>query len=240
MSKNSALVFGYNKYAQEIITNIKETYEDIRVYSLENIAQESNVEYQIEQFDLSDDWESIEETVSTDNCMAFCALEDMAENIFLTLSLRANFEKLTIIAIALNKESANKLSMAGANKVIPIIETTADIIANMLEKPISSKVLNSILYGESDLKIAQIKINEESELENHIISLIDWSKYNGIITLSLIHKDMKSEFIYSKRMKDYLIKAGDVLVVVGYEDDIKEFERSIGSERYVNWSYWSR
>jgi len=172
--------------------------------------------------------------------MAFCALEDMAENIFLTISLRANFEKLTIIAMALNKESANKLSMAGANKVIPIVETTADIIANMLEKPISSKVLNSILYGESDLKIAQIKINEESELENHIISLIDWSKYNGIITLSLIHKDMKSEFIYSKRMKDYLIKAGDVLVVVGYENDIKEFERSIGSERYVNWSYWSR
>jgi len=240
MSKNSALVFGYNKYAQEIITNIKETYENICVYSLENIPQESDVEYQIEQFDLSDDWESIEDTVNSNNCMAFCALEDMAENIFLTISLRANFEKLTIIAMALNKESANKLSMAGANKVIPIVETTADIIANMLEKPISSKVLNSILYGESDLKIAQIKINEESELENHIISLIDWSKYNGIITLSLIHKDMKSEFIYSKRMKDYLIKAGDVLVVVGYENDIKEFERSIGSERYVNWSYWSR
>jgi len=240
MSKNSALIFGYNKYAQEIIANIKDTYEDIRVYSLVNFSQESANEYQIEQFDLSDDWESIEKTVSSDNCMAFCALEDMAENIFLTLSLRANFENLTIIAMALNKESANKLSMAGANKVIPIVETTADIIANMLEKPISSKVLNSILYDESDLKIAQIKINEESELENHMISLIDWSKYNGIITLSLIHEHMKSESIYSKKMKEYVIKAGDILVVVGYENDIKEFERSIGSERYVNWSYWSR
>jgi len=240
MSKNTALVFGYNKYAKEIIANIKDTYEDIRVYSLESISQENADGYQIEQFDLSDDWKSIQESVDSDNSMAFCVLEDMAENIFLTISLRSNFEKLTIIAMALNKESANKLSMAGANKVIPLVETTADIIANMLEKPISNKVLSSILYEESDLKIAQIKINEESELENHMISAIDWSKYNGIITLSLIHEDMKSEFIYSKSMKEYIIKAGDVLVVVGYENDIKEFERLIGSERYVNWSYWSR
>ena len=240
MAKSTALIFGHNKYAHEIIANVKGSYNAIRVFSLnaQSVATESP--YEIESFDLSDDWIDIENSIDVEESMAFCLLEDMAENIFLTISLRAHFENLTIIAVALNHESANKLMMAGANKVIPLVETTADIITNMLEKPISSRVLSSILYEESELKIAQIKINEESELENHRLSSIDWTRYRGIIILSLIHENMKGEFIYSKKMRDYVIKGGDVLVVVGYETDIQEFEKLIGSKRYVNWNHWRR
>lgn len=240
MAKSTALVFGHNKYAHEIIANVKKSYKDIRIFSLNAKSAIEESHYKVESFDLSDDWIEIEKSIDVEESMAFCVLEDMAENIFLTISLRAHFTDLTIIAVALNRESANKLLMAGASKVIPLVETTADIITNMLEKPISSKVLSSILYEESDLKIAQIKINEESELENHRLSSIDWTRYRGIIILSLIHENMKSEFIYSKKMKDYVIKGGDVIVVVGYETDIQEFEKLIGSKRYVNWNHWRR
>ena len=240
MSKSTALVFGHNKYAHEIINNVKSSYKNIRVFALDGTTLSEDTRYKVETFDLSDDWDEIEKSINVEESMAFCVLEDMAENIFLTISLRAHFDDLTIIAVALNRESANKLTMAGANKVIPLVETTADIITNMLEKPISSKVLSSILYEESDLKIAQIKINEESLLENHKLTSIDWTRQRGIIILSLIREDMKSEFIYSKKMKEYVIKGGDIIVVVGYENDISEFEKLIGSKRYVNWSHWRR
>ena len=240
MSKSTALVFGHNKYAHEIINNVKSSYKNIRVFALDGTILSEDTRYKVETFDLSDDWDEIEKSINVEESMAFCVLEDMAENIFLTISLRAHFDDLTIIAVALNRESANKLTMAGANKVIPLVETTADIITNMLEKPISSKVLSSILYEESDLKIAQIKINEESLLENHKLTSIDWTRQRGIIILSLIREDMKSEFIYSKKMKEYVIKGGDIIVVVGYENDISEFEKLIGSKRYVNWSHWRR
>jgi len=238
VSKKTALIFGHNKYANEIILNVQKTYKNIRVFALEDVADEPLCE--VEKFDLSDEWQGIEEDINIEESIAFCVLEDMAENIFLTISLRSNFADLVIIAVALNRESANKLSMAGANKVIPLVETTADIITNMLEKPISSKILNNILYEESALKIAQIQINVENKLENHKLSSIDWARYNGIIILSLIHKDMKSEFIYSKKMKEHIIQSGDILVVVGYENDISEFEKKIGSKRYVDWSHWRR
>ena len=240
MSKSTALVFGHNKYAHEIINNVKSSYKNIRVFALDGTTFGEETRYEVETFDLSDDWHEIEKSINVEESMAFCVLEDMSENIFLTISLRAHFEDLTIIAVALNRESSNKLKMAGANKVIPLVETTADIIANMLEKPISSKVLSSILYEESDLKIAQIKINEESLLENHMLTSIDWTRQRGIIILSLISENMKSEFIYSKKMKEHVIKGGDIIVVVGYENDIAEFEKLIGSKRYVNWSHWRR
>jgi len=238
VSRRTALIFGHNKYAHEIIVNVKKTYSNIRVFALEDI--DDNSSYEVEKFDLSDDWKGIGEDIDTEGSIAFCVLEDMAENIFLTISLRSNFADLVIIAVALNRESANKLSMAGANKVIPLVETTADIITNMLEKPISSKILNTILYEASNLKIAQIQISTESKLENHKLASIDWTRYNGIIILSVIHKDMKSEFIYSKKMKEHIIQSGDILVVVGYEDDISAFEKLIGSKRDVNWSHWRR
>jgi Trk K+ transport system NAD-binding subunit len=238
MAKTTALIFGYNKYAHEIVSNVKDKYEHVKIFSLHE-EEVNNSGVDIELFDLSDEWIEMRKNVDIGNSMAFCVLEDTAENIFLTISLRAHFKELTIIAIASNSESANKLKMAGASKVIPLVETTSDIITNMLEKPISSKILHSILYEESALKIAQIKIDKDSHFKNEQLTSIDWTRYNGIIVLSVMHEDMKSEFIYSTKAKHHVIREGDILVVVGYEDDIKEFENKIGSKRYVNWSHWS-
>ncbi|MDF1884251.1 NAD-binding protein [Sulfurimonas sp. SAG-AH-194-C21] len=230
MHKTTALIFGYNKYGLEIVQNIREKYERTRLYSQDesNLSDEIN---EVEYFDLSDDWSSIENTVKISDSIAFCVLEDDAQNIFLTISLRAYFKDLSIVAIASNLENANKLTMAGANKVIPVVETAADIIANILELPISSKVLESILFEENDLKIAQIKIDEDTILKDRELLSIDWNEYRGIIVLSLMDKDMKNEFIYSSKVKHHVLKCGDILVVVGYEKDIEDFKELIGSER---------
>ncbi|ADN09477.1 NAD-binding protein [Sulfurimonas autotrophica] len=238
MAKTTALIFGYNKYAHEIIRNVKDKYNSIKVFSLDENDKAEGL-YELEYFDLSDEWADMQKSVDMKNSMAFCVLEDTAENIFLTISLRANFKDLTIIAISSNKESANKLLMAGANKVIPLTETTSDIITNMLEKPISHKILHDILYEKSSLKIAQVQIGEESEFKDEQLTSIDWTRYNGIIVLSVMHEDLKSEFIYSSKAKRHIIKSGDVLIVVGFEKDIQDFENKIRSKRYVNWSHWS-
>ena len=227
MNTTSALIFGFNKFAIEIYTQVQDKYKTIELFSLDEKDIENKI-YNVEHFDLSDDWEYIKNTIDIKKSIAFCALEDDAENIFLTISLRANFNNLNIISLASNKESANKLKMAGATKVVPIVETTADIITNMLEKPISNTVLHNILYEKSALKIAQIKITEKSHITDTQLSDIDWSKYNGIVVLSIMHEDMSTEFIYSSKAKNHILNAGDELVVVGYENDILDFKKIIG------------
>ncbi len=238
MSKDTALIFGHNKYAHEIISNIKGNYKTLKVYTLGDEKIEKNG-YELEHFDLSDEWESLNQDIAIENSIAFCVLQNGAENIFLTISLRASFKNLTIIALASDKENARKLKLAGANKVIPLIETTSDIITNMLEKPISNKILHSILYEESALKIAQIQIGKESSFKDEELKNIDWTRYNGIVVLSVMHENRKTEFIYSSKATKHILKEGDVLVVVGFESDIQEFEKRIRSKRYVNWSHWS-
>ncbi|MDA7817695.1 NAD-binding protein [Sulfurimonas sp.] len=220
--QNNALIFGQNEYTLEIEKNIASNYNDIHVFKLNGDDEFS--------FDLSDDWDHLKEVVNIDECIAFCILEDMAENIFLTLSLRDTFKDLIIVALAADKESADKLTLAGASRVIPTTLTTANVIVEMLEKPIVTEVLHGILYEKSDLKISQIEVGDNDCFEGKYPSDIQWSREHGIIVISIVHEDMSTEFVYSSKAQHHVIKKGDIFVVVGYEKDIKEFEKLIGSE----------
>ncbi len=229
--KTSALIFGYNDYAAQIAKNVEFKYKEITIFKLKtNDTRADLEEYDSEVFDLSEEWADLSDKYDMKKSVAFCVLEDDAENIFLTISLRSSFKDLTIIALSKNKESANKLSMAGANKVIPLVQTTATMIADMLNKPIVTEVLHGILYEQSPLKVAQVEIKNHSYFDGKYPSDVEWNKIHGIIVLSVLYKDGSSEFIFSSKAKHHAIKEGDVFVVIGYETDIKEFEKLIGGD----------
>ncbi|MDD2789445.1 MAG: TrkA C-terminal domain-containing protein [Sulfurimonas sp.] len=241
MKTKTALIFGYNDYALEIAKNIVNEYENINIFSLhsENDSLKNKSNFEIKSFDLSDRWDELNNDVDIENSIAFCVLEDSAENIFLTISLRSSFDDLDIIALSNNKETANKLKMAGANKVIPLVQTTAEMISEMLEKPIVKNVFHNILFESGELKIAQIKMNDHSSYIGKMISDIDWDKKYGVIPLAIVREDMSSEFIYSSKLKHDTITQDDIFIIVGYERDISEFEKLIGSRCDVNWRNWS-
>lgn len=229
--KKSALIFGYNEYASEIAKNVSYKYKDITIFRLKSELKRDDLdEYNIEKFDLSDEWLDLREQYDLKESVAFCVLEDIAENIFLTISLRAEFKELTIIALAHSKENANKLTMAGANKVIPLVEATSSIISDMLNKPVVTEVLHNILYEKSNLKVAQIKVQGNDYFDGKYPADIEWSREHGVIVLSINHADGNSEFIYSSQAKHHIIEEGDVFVVVGFQYEIDEFEKLMGGK----------
>lgn len=231
MKNRAVLIFGYNDYALEIARNIQSEYGNIYIYSLNTSMDilKNRSGFEIKSFDLSDNWDEFDEGIDIEKSIAFCVLEDSAENIFLTISLRSSFPDLNIIALSNNKQTAGKLQMAGANKVIPLIQTTAEMIAEMLQKPIVKEVFHTILFENSTLKIAQVNIDDNNDYVGKAISDIDWSKKYGVMVLALVNKDMSSEFIYSSKIKHHVIEKGDAFIVVGYKKDIREFEKITGS-----------
>jgi len=222
MYESNALIFGLNDFTYEIEKNIASHYKNIHILELAKEGKDG--------FDLSDNWDDLKKIVDMNNSVAFCVLEDMAENIFLTISLRDTFKDLIIVALAEDKESSDKLKLAGASRVLPTTQTTANVIVEMLEKPIVTEVLHDILYENSALKIAQIQIGKDSSFEGKHPADIKWNTTYGIIVISIVHEDMSREFIYSSKAKHHIIKSGDIFVVVGYENDIKEFEKLIGAD----------
>ena len=231
MKNYNALIFGYNEYGVEIARNIVDKYQNITIFTLGDIpfSTENKFKFNIEKFDLSDDWDNINSKYDIETSKIFCALMDESKNIFLTISLRSTFKKLSLIALAKNNEDANKLRMAGANKVIPIVETTASIITDMLKKPILTEVFHDILYEDGDLKVVQIKVNNAAYFDGRYPADIEWSRDHGLLVLSIVHEDMSREFIYSSKSKHNFIKDGDIFIAVGYETDLNEFKKLVGA-----------
>lgn len=231
MKNRAALIFGYNDYALEIAKNIRDEYENIYLYSLnsEQDILKNRSGFEVKSFDLSDKWDELNENIDIEKSIAFCVLEDSAENIFLTISLRSSFDALNIIALSNNKQTASKLQMAGANKVIPLVQTTAEMISEMLQKPIVKEVFHNILFESGALKIAQVKIDENNKYIGEAISDIDWSRRYGVMILAIVYEDMSSEFIYSSKIKHHIVNKDDLFIIVGYESDIEEFEKMTGS-----------
>ena len=222
MNQKNALIFGYNDYAAEIEKNIKDGYENIEIFELGGDGDNS--------FDLSEDWDDISKRFDIDDSIAFCVIDNMAENIFLTISLREAFSDLEIIALSQDSESSDKLKLAGATQLLPTLQTTANVIYEILEKPVVTKVLHHILYEEGALQISEIKINNPDVFDGKYPTDIEWSRNHGIIILSVMGEDNSNEFIYSTKAKHHVIKKGDIFIVAGYDQDIKDFKRLIGEE----------
>ncbi len=231
MGLRSALIFGNNEYGLEIARNVTNKYKSVTVFSLSGIEEYvEDDHYKFEEFDLSENWDTLSSQYAMEESIIFCSLSDEAKNIFLTISLRSAFKDVTIIALAKNNEDANKLKMAGASKVIPIVETTASIITDMLKKPIITDVLHKILYDDSKLKLVQIEVKDASCFGGKYPAEIEWSREHGVLVISMMHKGKSPEFIYSSKTKHNLVENGDLFIVVGYEADLEEFKKFLGGE----------
>ncbi len=219
MTEENALIFGNNDYATEIEKNIKYRYKYVEIFKLDGEGENS--------FDLSNNWDNINSRFDINNSIAFCVIDDMAKNIFLTISLREAFKDLIIVALAQDGESADKLKLAGATKLLPTTQTTANVIYEILEKPMITKVLHNIFYEKGALKISEIKIENPNIFDKNYPISIDWGREYGILLLFIITKDSTNEFIYSSKIKHHKIEKGDTFIIVGYKKDINRFRELV-------------
>lgn len=223
------IVFGYNEYAKDIADNFKASGTRISLYVIDEQSFKRAVEdgHDVELVELDDDWLDISKKFDISNVTCFCALNDDAENVFLTISLRAEYSDLFIISLATSKDSANKLHLAGANKAIAKLETTANVIVECLEKPAVVEVMNEILYHNKELKLAEYTIQKGSVLENTKLHDVTLHKEFNIIILAIADLELEAEFTFTSTGHNHVIDKGDVLVVMGKEKDLENFEKAI-------------
>lgn len=240
MKNTNAIVFGANEYALQIVKQLQNVCKYVQLYVLKEeeymLHKENGLN--VEFFDLSDNWDDLALKFNLDESLIFCALNDDAENIFLTISLRASFESARIIALSRDSESANKLKMAGASKVIPMIQTTANVILDILEKPIITNVLHKILYEEGDLKMAEIVISPDATVIGKNVSDIIWQEEHKLIVLAYLTQEYETHFIYTSQ-NHHILQVNDILVVIGYQKDITALQQKIGGEHEKDWRHWS-
>ena len=229
MNIESIIIFGYDEFAREIAHQIHYVYSRVVVYALNDAdvgrAQSDGLE--AHPADLEDKWDDLL-SYDLSATRIICSLENEAENVFLTISLRDRFPDAVIVALATSQENATKLRLAGADKVISELQTTANLIIEMLEKPLVTRLLNEMMDTQTELKVVQLTLGENSRAAGlHLNEILERESYD-VIVLAVVDRRMGESFVFTAKGYNHLLNPGDVLVVVGYDKDIRLFEREIG------------
>lgn len=222
MKPHAAAIFGYNEYSKQIVKQISGVYDNIGVFVIDEaeFLEAQNDGIIADRFDLSDDWQLIESQFDVKDLIVFCALTDDAENVFLTISLRATFDKLFIIALAQDNESMMKMKSAGADKVMPILQIAANVINDILTKPIMTQVLHDILYEDSLLRIMEVEVGEISPFNGQYLHDLHFKRDFDLILLAIVDQEIGTTFSFASKGHNHHIDAGDILVFMGYTEKL--------------------
>lgn len=197
-----------------VITN---KHKDLDEYSHDNILV---IEGQSTE-------ESVLEHAGIDKAKGLIAtLDAEVDNIVTVLTARNLNSEIYIIANALSKSGSKKLMKVGANKTLSAIEISGNRMASLMIKPNIISFLDVVTrIGDVELDLEEVIIKSGSYLEN--ISLLDAQIPNktGLIVLA-IKKYEDKQMIFNPSI-DNTFKTGDVLIVLGKEDQVKKL-RDLG------------
>ena len=228
--KDKILLFGYGRYGEQIGLNLLREGYDVYVAETDKDklkkADREGVRH-LFVIDIYDDEQISDIILDNGFKKVFCAFEDEEINVYLTITLKALFKRLEIIALCESKESERKLKLAGADKVIDTMFAAANRLYYVLEKPAVAEAMDAILIKDKSILFKEIEIPPGSFLDGKNINDIDFKKEFNIILLGIVDKELGNKFIFITRGINHKIDAGDILVIMGRKDDVRRFEEKL-------------
>ena len=227
MSKRVYL-FGYGKQGHTLAEGLKKEAFEVIVVETNQTYADAAKEAGFQKSYLVDVTQDsqIESLHITPNATMVCVMEDEHLNVFLTLSLRALYPEANIFAISSSIHMTQKLKMAGASRVIDLYHVSANRIHNILTKPVATKLLDSFISNDSEISFREVTIPEGSWLHGKMAEDVDFSAY-GVLLLGLVDLELGNKFIFITSGVVHKLDSGDILVCIGYNDDLDRFESII-------------
>ncbi len=157
------------------------------------------------------------------NAVITLAQDDM-QNILISLSVRSLSKDVMLISRMRNKNSYKKLKLAGVDKIISAANMASMLVATLVDKPLATEVINSMLSGKKNARCEQVEIYHDSTLIGKKLEEVDIDSFKLIllgISRQMVGK--KREFIFNPK-EDFVLKESDILVVLGYSISISSFK----------------
>jgi len=230
MNDTYIAVFGYNSMSFELIKQLTKKHQRIIILDSDpskiTLAEKNNLVAQC--LDYRQDEDLISLGVGSSLHSLFCFLEHDSENVFLTLSARSLDKNLQIISVINQPESAEKLLAAGANKIIDPYEICSNKVYQLLSKPNISNILEQVVFGRADLNMAEITIPHNSPLDQTFIKDLALNKQYNLFLIGVVDKELGEKLYFALGEQEHKLDAGDILVILGSQKDIKHFQQKIG------------
>ncbi|MDW3213906.1 MAG: potassium channel protein [Ilumatobacteraceae bacterium] len=152
------------------------------------------------------------------------ALEGDAENLFVTLSSRAIKADLFIVARARQDESVEKLSRAGADRVVNPQELGAARMASFVLQPNVAEFVDVVMHERSmDFRMREVEIPEGSQIAGSTLRSADLRQRAGALVLALRGDDGT---FTTNPDPDTVLHPRNIIVAVGTDEALQELVKA--------------
>jgi voltage-gated potassium channel len=147
------------------------------------------------------------------------ALEGDAENLFVTMSSREINADLFIVARARQEESVDKLSRAGADRVVNPQELGAARMASFVVQPNVAEFVDVVMHERSmDFRMQEVEIPSGSPLAGQSLKDANLRQRAGVLVLALRGDDGA---FHTNPDPDVVLHANNVVIAVGTDDALQ-------------------
>lgn len=146
-------------------------------------------------------------------------LDTEVDNIVTVLTARNMNKDIYIIANSITKSGGDKLLKVGANKTLSATEISGKRMASLMIKPNIISFLDVVTrVGDVELDLEEVVIKRGSYLENKNLLEAQIPNKTGLTILAI--KEYNKEKMLFNPPVDYTFSIGDVLIVLGREDQV--------------------
>ncbi|MBU0533784.1 MAG: potassium channel protein [Candidatus Omnitrophica bacterium] len=222
--KNHFIVCGEGKVCLQVVEELQRAKVSFVVIANNIQAFEEDQGLTLIQGDATDD-EILKKAKIEDAKGLIACLNSDTDNLFITLSARALNPKLNIVAEAREEISQSKMLKAGANNVISPDIIGGRRMASVLLRPTVVSFLDVMTRGDNDvtLRLEEVKLCPNSTLVGKTLNDTEIRKKTGTLVVAI--KDNETGIIKYNPPSHSILKAEDILLVLGEEETINKLSQ---------------
>lgn len=166
MTVHRVVIFGSRELGLAVARQLSKTASEfLLIDKVEHLQQAENEGFPVSSIDYTRDSELASVGIGYGVNLVFCLLADDAQNVFLTIAVRALAPQTTIVAAARASDTLMKLRAAGANQVIDPQDIVGGSIARLIRQPLVAEVLQmSLLREPGSLYFQEWLVSEDDAL----------------------------------------------------------------------------
>lgn len=151
------------------------------------------------------------------------ALDDDAQNVFITLSARVLNPDLIIASRSSSPETERKLQLAGAQHVVSPFTIAGHRLAGVVIRPRVIEFLDTVIYSAGlEFWLEEIEVAPTSRLVEQTIGGSQIGRDTGVLLLAIVRADGTR---LANPTADTQIRSGDTLLAVGTRQQLTRLHR---------------
>lgn len=232
--ENFYLICGYSDVAQQVASKLRRNGHQVVLLDRDAEAVKAAQLHQLIAIEYDpgslQSYRKLEINFAKQVKAVLCLKEDDVKNIYTALTIRAISKEIRVLSILIKEQNRKKLTLAGVDEVVYTQELIGLFARELSGRPVAFEAIHALRSEQSGVSIEEMLIDERIAKNFKSVEMLQMSRFR--LMLMGVFKTEEARFIFNPP-HEYAIVSGDVLLIIGTNELIGEFKRSLHKKSWL-------